>query len=38
MWFYHSMSIAQQLIPIYNITVDKNKSYVALNVAKLLVP
>ena len=27
------MSIAQQQIPIYNTTVQKNKSYVALNVA-----
>ena len=25
MWFKHSMSIAQQLIPIYNTTVHKNK-------------
>ena len=25
MWFKHSMSIAQQLIPIYNTTVYKNK-------------
>ena len=33
MWFKHSMSIAQQLIHIYNTTVHKNKSYVALNVA-----
>ena len=38
MWFKHSMSIAKQLIPIYNTTVHKNKSYVALNVAKLFVP
>ena len=34
----HSMSIAQQLIPIYNTTVHKNKSNVALNAAKLFVP
>ena len=27
MWFKHSMSIAQQLIPIYNITVHKNKEW-----------
>ena len=33
MWFKHSMSIAQQLMPIYNIIVHKNKSDVALNVA-----
>ena len=32
MWFKHSMSIAQQLIAIYNTTVDKNTSSVALNV------
>ena len=32
MWFKHSMSIAQQLIPIYNTTVHKNKTIVALNV------
>ena len=31
------MSMAQQLMPIYNITVHKNWSIVALNVAKLLV-
>ena len=30
--FQHSMSIAQQLIPIYNTTVHNSKSYVALNV------
>ena len=33
MWFKHSMSIAQQLITIYNTTMHKNKSNVALNVA-----
>ena len=38
MLFLHSMSIAQQLIPIYNTTVHKNKSYVALNVANVFVP
>ena len=39
MLFKHIMSIAQQLmIPIYNTTVHKNESYVALNVVKLLVP
>ena len=38
MWFKQSMSIAQQLIPIYNITVHKTKSYIALNVVKLFVP
>ena len=32
MWFNHSMSIAQ---PIYNTTVHKNKSIVALNVANV---
>ena len=32
MWFKHSMSIAQQLIPIYNTTVHKNKSTFAFNV------
>ena len=37
MLFQHSMSITQQLMPIYNITVHKNLSIVALNVAKLLV-
>ena len=30
MWFKHSMSIAQQLNPIYNTTVHKNKTNVAL--------
>ena len=38
MWFKYSMSIAQQLIPIYNTTVHKNKTNVALNVVKLFVP
>ena len=33
MWFKHNMSIAQQLIPVYNTTVRKNKCSVALNVA-----
>ena len=32
MLFRHSKSIEQQLIPIYNTTVHKNKSNVALNV------
>ena len=32
MWFKHSMSIAQQLIPIYNTTVYKNNVMIALNV------
>ena len=39
MWFKHSMSmsIVQQLIPIYNTTVHKNKTnYVALNVVNCL--
>ena len=36
MWFKHSMSIAQQLIPICNITVQKNKGYIALNVVNCL--
>ena len=31
---WHSMTIAQQLTPIYNISVRENKIYVALNVAK----
>ena len=31
MFFRHSMSIAHQLMPIYNTTVIKNKSNVALN-------
>ena len=30
MLFRHNMSIAQQLIPIYNTNVHKNKSTVAL--------
>ena len=34
----HNMSIAQQMIPIYNTIVHKNKSYGALNMAKLFVP
>ena len=34
MLFKHSMGIAQQLIPVYNTTVQKSKSYdVAVNVA-----
>ena len=37
-WFKHSMSIAQQLRPIYNTAVHKNKSYVALNVVNLFLP
>ena len=37
MLFRHSMSITQQLIYIYNATVNKNKSNVALDVVKLLV-
>ena len=36
MWFKHSMSIAQQLLPIYNTTVYKNKTNVALNVVNCL--
>ena len=35
MWFKHSMSIAQQLMQIYNTTVHKNKSTVALYVANI---
>ena len=35
MWFKHSMSITQQLMPIYNTTAHKNKSTVALNVANV---
>ena len=31
MLFQYSMSIAQQLMPIYNTTVHKNKINVALN-------
>ena len=38
LWFKHSMSIPKQLIPIYNTTVHKNKSYVALIVLILFVP
>ena len=38
MWFKRSMSIAQQLITIYNSTVHKNKSYAAVNVFRLFVP
>ena len=34
MWFKHIMSIAQQLIPIYNTTVHKIKSIFALNMAE----
>ena len=37
MLLQHSMSIAQQLMPIYNIILHKNKSYGAINVGKLLV-
>ena len=32
MLFWHSMSIAQQLIPIYNTTVHTREITVALNV------
>ena len=35
MWFKHSMSIAQQLMPIYNTTLHKNKITVALNMANV---
>ena len=35
MWFKHIMSIAQQLMPIYNTIVHKNKTIVALNVANI---
>ena len=38
MWFKHNMSIAQQMILIYNTTIPlciRTKSDVALNVAKL---
>ena len=35
MSFKHSKSIAQQLMPIYNTTVHKNKTTVALNVANV---
>jgi len=37
MLFRHSMSIAQQLMPIYNTTVHKNKLNVALNLMWLTV-
>ena len=37
MLFLHSMSIAQQLMPIYNTTVHKNKNKVALNLMWLTV-
>ena len=37
MYFLHSMNIAQQLMPIYNITVYENNIYVALDVTQLLV-
>ena len=37
MFFRHSMSIAQQLMPIYNTTVHKNKINVALNLMWLTV-
>ena len=36
MWFKYSKSIAQQLIHIYNTTVHKRKSDVALNVVNYL--
>ena len=36
MLFRYSMSITQQLMPIYNITVHKNKTNVALNVVKIV--
>ena len=36
MLFRHIMSIAQQLMPIYNTTVHKNKSNVAFNLMWLL--
>ena len=36
MWFKRSVIITEQLILIYNTTEHKNKSYVALNVVKLL--
>ena len=41
MWFKHNMSIAQQMILIYNTTIPlciRTKSDVALDVAKLLMP
>ena len=37
MWFKHSVSIEQQLIPIYNTTVHKNKTNVALNAAMCVI-
>ena len=37
MLFRHSMSIAQQRMPIYNSTVHKNKVNVALNLMRLTV-
>ena len=37
MLFKHSMSIAQQLIPIYNTTLYKNKTNVAINLMWLTV-
>ena len=37
MLFRHSMSIAQELMPIYNTTVHKNKINVALNLMWLTV-
>ena len=39
MLFWQTMSIAQQLMPIYIITVHEKKIFVALNIAKaVLVP
>ena len=38
MLFKHSMSITQQLIPIYNTTVHKKKNNVAPNLAELFLP
>ena len=32
MWFKHSMSLAQQLMPIYNTTVHKNMTNVAFRI------
>ena len=37
MLFWNSMSIAQQLVPIYNTTVHNNIIIISLYVAKLLV-
>ena len=37
MLFRHSMSIGQQLMPIYNTTVHKNKLNIALNVVNCCV-